>query len=176
MQFSVDAPLKMIASNHGCRFLFYDWYKASFWGLEMDNYGRFTLASCVNIFNSRGIVRKASSGTSAEVLYISMVSLAATYLISDARSAPSLYSSGNPALKNPLTPHPHKQKAPPAGFEPATSRVEAGCSNPLSYGGMEGFLPSGNFTASIHTYTTRPYTIPHNPPTPPVHLRVCPTY
>lgn len=24
---------------------------------------------------------------------------------------------------------------PPAGFEPATNRVEAGCSNPLSYGG-----------------------------------------
>jgi len=42
LQFSVDAPLKIIASNHGCRFLFYDWYKVSFWGLEMDNYGRFT--------------------------------------------------------------------------------------------------------------------------------------
>ena len=123
------------------------------------SYGRFTLASCVNIFNSRRIVRKASSGASAEMLYISMVSLAATYLISDSRSAPSLYSSGTPALKNPLTPHPHKQKAPPAGFEPATSRVEAGCSNPLSYGGMEGFLPSGNFTASVRAHTTRPHTI-----------------
>ena len=130
------------------------------------SYGRFTLASCVNIFNSRRIVRKASSGASAEILYISMVSLAATYLISDSRSAPSLYSPGTPALKNPLTPHPHKQKAPPAGFEPATSRVEAGCSNPLSYGGMEGFLPSGNFTASIYAYTTRPHaTRPRRPHT-----------
>ena len=122
--------------------------------INSGSYGRFTLASCVNIFNSRRIVRKASSGASAEMLYISMVSLAATYLISDSRSAPSLYSSGTPALKNPLTSHPHKQKAPPAGFEPATSRVEAGCSNPLSYGGMEGFLPSGNFTASVRAHTT----------------------
>ena len=64
---------------------------------------------------------------------------------------------------------PHKQKAPPAGFEPATSRVEAGCSNPLSYGGMEGFLPSGNFTASVRAHTTRPHTTqptPDRPPTP----------
>ena len=76
-------------------------------------------------------------------------------------------------------PPPHKQKAPPAGFEPATSRVEAGCSNPLSYGGMEGFLPSGNFTASVRAHTTRPHTTrphttqphttqptPDRPPTP----------
>lgn len=28
--------------------------------------------------------------------------------------------------------------APPAGFEPATNRVEADCSNPLSYGGIDG--------------------------------------
>ena len=76
LQFSVDAPLKMIASNHGCRFLFYDWYKASFWGLEMDSYGRFTLASCVNIFNSCIIVRRTSSETSAEMLYLLTVSLA----------------------------------------------------------------------------------------------------
>lgn len=29
-----------------------------------------------------------------------------------------------------------RYSAPPAGFEPATSRVETGCSNPLSYGGL----------------------------------------
>ena len=28
--------------------------------------------------------------------------------------------------------------APPAGFEPATVRLEGGCSNPLSYGGGAG--------------------------------------
>lgn len=29
---------------------------------------------------------------------------------------------------------------PPAGFEPATNRVEAGCSNPLSYGGEKKLI------------------------------------
>ena len=133
------------------------------------SYGRFTLASCVNIFNSRRIVRKASNGTSAEMLYLSTVSFTVTYLILGSRSAPSLCPSRTPALRNPPHTHPHKQKAPPAGFEPATSRVEAGCSNPLSYGGMEGFLPSGNFTASVRTHTTRPHTTqptPDRPPTP----------
>ena len=80
------------------------------------SYGRFTLASCVNIFNSGRIVRKASSGASAEMLYISMVSLAATYLISDSRSAPSLYSSGTLALRNP----PH---TPPAQTKSAPGRI-----------------------------------------------------
>ena len=59
------------------------------------------MASCVNIFNSRGIVRKASSGASVEMLYISTVSLAATYLILDSRSVPSLCLSGTLALRNP---------------------------------------------------------------------------
>ena len=36
------------------------------------------MESCVNVFNSRRIDRKASSGASAEMLYISTVSLAAT--------------------------------------------------------------------------------------------------
>ena len=120
------------------------------------------MASSVNIFNSCRIVRGASGGTSAEMLYPLTAFLVVTYLISDSRSATSLCPYRTPALKNP--PRPHKQKAPPAGFEPATSRVEAGCSNPLSYGGMEGFLPSGNFTASVRALTTQP--TPDRPPTP----------
>lgn len=34
------------------------------------------------------------------------------------------------------TPHHGPTIAPPAGLEPASNRVEADCSNPLSYGGL----------------------------------------
>ncbi len=40
---------------------------------------------------------------------------------------------------------PAHHRAPPAGFEPATNRVEADCSNPLSYGGIDG----NNTTACV---------------------------
>lgn len=42
---------------------------------------------------------------------------------------------GQPIVTPPHT-SPTARKAPPAGLEPATSRVETGCSNPLSYGGL----------------------------------------
>lgn len=43
---------------------------------------------------------------------------------------------------------------PPAGFEPATHRVEAGCSNPLSYGG-DALLKCARFPWEILTHSAK---------------------
>lgn len=44
-----------------------------------------------------------------------------------------------------------RARVPPAGFEPATNRVEADCSNPLSYGG----IACGQLTTVLVVVKTR---------------------
>jgi hypothetical protein len=40
-------------------------------------------------------------------------------------------------------------RVPPAGVEPATVRVEAGCSVQLSYGGRLGIVPAGSGSSGV---------------------------
>ena len=48
--------------------------------------------------------------------------------------------------------------ARPAGFEPATYRLEGGCSNPLSYGRLQYTLPRSASTAPAAAVMTRAMT------------------
>lgn len=46
------------------------------------------------------------------------------------------YKTGALYNRTPVNALIFRARVPPAGFEPATNRVEADCSNPLSYGGI----------------------------------------